>query len=186
MTAAVDLELDLEELDADPFPVYARLRAAQPWVRSELLGMRLVCRYDDVAFVDQHPEIFSSEVDGALTTRAMGLSMLRSEGRQHLRMRAAAEAPLKRRAVRSDWTPVLERIADEHVGRLGGRARLELVSEFASTFSGACLAALLGLPDATPELVRDWSAAFIDGATNNRDDARVWRVAAQARDAVQE
>ncbi|MGH3367290.1 MAG: cytochrome P450 [Nocardioidaceae bacterium] len=178
--------LDLDELNADPFPVYADLRRAQPWARSEQLGMRLVSRYDDVVFVDQHPEIFSSEVDGALTTRAMGLSMLRSEGEQHRRLRAAAEAPLKRRAVRSDWTPVLEQIADDHVGRLRGRESLDLVSDLASPFTGACLAALLGLPDATPEMVRDWSDAFIAGATNNLDDAEIWRHAAQAKDAVQE
>jgi cytochrome P450 len=45
---------------SDPFPAYAELRRRAPVYRVERTGAYAVSRYDDVAFVLRHPELFSS------------------------------------------------------------------------------------------------------------------------------
>ncbi len=182
MAGMAEITLDFHQLDADPWPVYAHLRATAPWGWCERLGMRIVTRYDDVVLVDQQPEIFSSEVDDALTTRSWGLSMLRTEGAPHRRLRDAAGPPLKKRTIGTRWTPVLEELADRHLEPLARCTSFDAVADFAAPFTGACLRDLLGLPDATPAQIGQWSDAYIAGATNHRHDPAVWARAGAAKD----
>src|SRR5262245_42836783 len=51
----------LPEVRADPYPYYAALRRESP-VHQIIPGMPFYCvtRYDEVLFVLQHPELFSS------------------------------------------------------------------------------------------------------------------------------
>ena len=77
--------LDLEAMMSDPFPTFAELRAESRWTWSDRMRMWIVSRHDDVVFVDEHPEIFSAEVPGALLTRTIGLTMIRLEGPAHRR-----------------------------------------------------------------------------------------------------
>jgi cytochrome P450 len=53
----------VEELERDPYPIYARLRAEEPvsWVES--VGLWLVTRWDDVRTVDLSPDLFTAETE---------------------------------------------------------------------------------------------------------------------------
>ena len=55
--------ITLEVLEADPDPVLAELRASDPVTWVPALDMWLVTRWDDVAHVDAHPEVFSAATD---------------------------------------------------------------------------------------------------------------------------
>src|ERR1700742_1250515 len=44
----------------DPYPLYAELRERAPVCQVEPLGNWAVSRYEDVAYVLKHPELFSS------------------------------------------------------------------------------------------------------------------------------
>src|SRR5207253_8769176 len=89
--------ISLEELEADPYPIYARLRAEEPvsWVPAVQLW--LVTRWDDVYFVDHRPELFTCATDPSTLNPAMGVNMLGSEGPAHDRVRTLVEAPFRRR-----------------------------------------------------------------------------------------
>jgi cytochrome P450 len=57
---------------SDPYPAYAELRRRAPVHRLEKSGAYAVSRYDDVAFVLRHPELFSSTA--MMTVLAGGLT----------------------------------------------------------------------------------------------------------------
>lgn len=57
--------LTSKDLYADPYPVYRELRDDDPWAWSDGLGMWLVSRYEDVVFVDEHPEIFTAHQENS-------------------------------------------------------------------------------------------------------------------------
>lgn len=182
------LEIDLQAMMENPFPFFAELRSADRWAWSPEMGMWLVTRFDDVVFVDTHPEIVSTEIPGALLTRTLGTTMIRSQGARHRRFRAAGDEPLKRRSIQRSWSDRLGELMRAHLDPLRGRGSADLVADFASPYTGACLRQVLGLPDATPGDIQRWSDAYIAGLINNSDDPDVWAAAeiasSEARDAV--
>jgi cytochrome P450 len=55
-----DVSLIIPETVANPFPVWAQVRAEAPVFRSPELGMVVVSRYDDLVHVLKDTETFSS------------------------------------------------------------------------------------------------------------------------------
>jgi cytochrome P450 len=178
--------LTSKDLYADPYPVYRELRDDEPWAWSDGLGMWLVSRYEDVVFVDEHPEIFTAHQENSLAERTMGLVMIRTDGDAHRRLRSAVDGPLKRRNVRQQWSAGLTSHATELAGRLAEKPEFDLVSDFAAPFAAQALMRTAGLPEVTTEQVVEWSRAFIAGLANHDDDPEVWERAGRARTEVGE
>lgn len=172
------------DLYGDPYPIYRELRDHEPWAWSDRLNMWLVSRYDDVVFVDGHPEIFSAHQDGSLAERAMGLVMIRTDGDAHRRLRSAVDGPLRRRVVREHWSGELQATARRLVARLAAIPEFDLVREFATPFAAEALMMTVGLPSVSPGQAIEWSGAFIAGLSNHDDDQQAWARARQARDQV--
>jgi cytochrome P450 len=93
MGATVD-EITAEQLVRDPYGVYRRLRDAGPCVWLAPAGRYVVPRWDDVFALDENRAFTAAEPD-SLMTRAMGLSMLRTDGDDHQRQRRAAHLVLR-------------------------------------------------------------------------------------------
>ena len=66
----------IEDLDRDPYPIYARLRDEEPvsWVPA--VGLWLVTRFDDVRRVDLDPQTFTAATQPSTLNRTMGVNML--------------------------------------------------------------------------------------------------------------
>jgi cytochrome P450 len=62
----------VEELENDPYPIYARLRREAPVCFIPAVGLWFVTRYDDVEFVGTHPELFSAQLDDSPVDRTFG------------------------------------------------------------------------------------------------------------------
>jgi cytochrome P450 len=100
------------ELSRDPYPAYRRLRDQGACVWLEAAGRYVVPRWEDVVELDDRPGITARE-EPSLMTRAMGRSMLRTDGEEHARLRAPAQAPLRFRGFAARWGDMLEREAHE-------------------------------------------------------------------------
>ncbi|QJY48106.1 cytochrome P450 [Pseudonocardia broussonetiae] len=185
-TAPATADITLDALDADPYPVFRRLRAEDPVAWVPAAGRFLVTRHEDVLAVERDQRTFSSVEEGSLMNRAIGPTLLRQDGDAHRRLRAAAEGPVRPRAVKERWLPRFRRNADALVDGLVERGRADLVADFAGPLAAANLGALLGLPAATPADVQSWSQAFIDGCGNYADDPEVWQRCADAVRTVDE
>jgi cytochrome P450 len=177
---------DLAAMAIDPAPYFASFRAQERWAWAEPMNMWLVSRYDDVVFVDENSDLFSTEIPGALLTRTLGTTMIRQEGAAHRRLRSDAAGALKRAAVMRNWGGMLAELSEQHLAPVRSRTEFDLAADFATPYTGACLRDALGLDGVDPEDIHRWSDAFIGGLTNNTDDAAVWERAAVALAEVNE
>lgn len=167
-------DVDLGELREDPYPTYARLRATAPvaWVPS--LDRYLVTSYDAATHVERHPEIFSSREERSLMVRAIGHTLLRKDGADHRRERAAAESVVRPATVRDVWLPLFQRNCDELIDAFEADGTADLLHRFAAPLAARNLGTLLGLRGVTDAELQEWSQAVIDGCGNYGDDPQVW------------
>jgi hypothetical protein len=163
----------LDELSRDPYPVYRRLRDEGACVWLDAARRYVVPRWDDVMAVDEHPGITARE-DPSLMTRAMGRTMLRTDGEEHARLRAPAQAPLRSRGFADRWGDMLAREAEALVAPLRERGHMEVLCDFAGPFAARTLKLLLGLESARDPDLEFASQAFIDGIGNYADDPDTW------------
>ncbi|MFJ5102087.1 cytochrome P450 [Streptomyces sp. NPDC088554] len=180
------VDLDLADLRRDPYPAYAELRRTAPlaWVPS--VGRHLLTRYDDIVHAEKLPEVFSSREEGSLLLRTVGPNLLREDGPEHRRLRAAAEPPTRPRQVRDLWAGSFERTAHELLDGIAGRGEADLVRDFAEPLAAANLALVLGLRNARPDHIAGWSRDMMAGNSNYADDADLWLRAENATRAIDE
>lgn len=176
----------LEELWADPYPIYRELRRSQPVAWVPAANRYLVTRHADIAYLEQHPEIFSAAEQNSLMTRVMGHTMLRKDGADHLRERKAAEPALRPRVVKRHWIPRFQQLADKLIDGFHERGEADLFTEFAGPMAALSLAAVLGLREVGADDLQTWSQAMMDGIGNYGDDPVVWQRAEAAARAVDE
>jgi cytochrome P450 len=162
-----------EELSRDPYPAYRRLRDEGACVWLEAASRYVVGRWEDVVALDERPEITARE-DPSLMTRAMGRTMLRTDGEEHARLRAPAQSPLRFRGFADRWGDMLEREAQALLAPLRARGHMDVVADFAGPFAARTLRLLLGIDSARDADLEFSSQAFIDGIGNYGDDADTW------------
>src|SRR3954452_18514524 len=132
-----------KELSRDPYPVYRRLREEGACVWLHAADRYVVPRWEDVVVLDELPGITARE-EPSLMTRAMGRTMLRTDGEEHARLRAPAHAPLRVRGFAERWGEMLAREARDLLAPVRERGHLELMRDFAGPFAARTLKLLLG------------------------------------------
>src|SRR3954464_12176092 len=163
-----------KELSRDPYPVYRRLREEGACVWLDAANRYVVPRWEDVVGLDELPGITARE-EPSLMTRAMGRTMLRTDGAEHARMRAPAPAPLRFRGFAERWADMLSREAHDLLAAVRPRGHMDVLREFAGPFPARTLKLLLGLHAAGDEDLEFASQAFIDGVGNYADDPDTWQ-----------
>src|SRR5919198_5240363 len=109
----VGAAITLEELERDPYPIYAQLREDEPVSYVEAVGLWLVTRWDDVNMVDKTPDVFTGETEPSTLNRTFGKNLLGSEGAYHERIRSIIEPTFRPGAVRPYIEEIVAPIAGE-------------------------------------------------------------------------
>ena len=174
-----------DELSRDPYPVYRRLRDEGACVWLDAANRYVVPRWDDVVGLDEVPGITARE-EPSLMTRAMGRTMLRTDGEEHARLRAPAHAPMRFRGFAERWGDMLAREAHDLLVPVRDRGHMDVLRDFAGPFAARTLKLLLGLHAARDEDLEFASQAFIDGIGNYADDAGTWERCERANRLVDE
>ena len=167
--------VDLDDLQADPFPAFERLRREAPvsWVPA--LNRYLVTSFADCHTVEQDQETFSANEEGSLMKRAMGHSMLRKDDPEHADERSAWQPPLRPRAIKEQWQQVFEKNAETSLAELiESGPGTDLIAGFAAPYAAENLRVILGFENATQQDLQRWSQTMINGTGNYADDAQVW------------
>ena len=162
--------VSLEDLERDPYPVYARLRDDEPvsWVPAVQLW--LVTRYDDVRHVDLTPKVFTAQTDPSTLNRTMGTNMLGSEGPDQQRIRRIVEPPFRPRDVEERTRGMIPRLAHELIDGFVDRGECDLFREFCDPMSVRSLRFMLGLDEVPWEDLLRWNEGLMPGLANFEGD----------------
>ncbi|BCT75351.1 cytochrome P450 [Sinomonas cyclohexanicum] len=169
----------IEDLYADPYPIYQRLRAESPVAWVPAVGRYMVTSFEACHRIEQDAQTFSADEEGSLMKRSMGHSMLRKDDPEHQVDRAAYGPVLRPKAIKETWTSVFEKNADRYIAEFkaqGPGADLHL--GFAAPFAAENLRDIMGFRNATQEDMQRWSQTLIDGTGNYAEDPEVWARAA--------
>ncbi|HEX8363314.1 MAG TPA: cytochrome P450 [Longimicrobium sp.] len=163
---------------ADPYPVYARLRADAPVFRTKLGWRRpawLVARYDDVAALLRDPR-FAKDPANARGAgergdapwmpgfmRPLTRNMLDLDAPDHTRLRALVQKAFTPRLVER-LRPRIESLADERVERARRAGRMELVRDYALPIPLTIISELLGVAEADQPRFHRWSTTILSAS----------------------
>jgi cytochrome P450 len=169
-TAAVGASIAVEDLERDPYPVYARLREEEPvsWVES--VGLWLVTRWDDVNAVDKTPAVFTAQTQPSTLERTFGPNLLASEGAYHDRVRSIIHPWFRRGAIGHFPDEVITPIAEDLIAAFAQRGEVDLVSEFAEPLAVRVLRRATGLEGVDDDTLRRWFQELAQGAGNFEGD----------------
>ncbi|HMK10505.1 MAG TPA: cytochrome P450, partial [Acidimicrobiales bacterium] len=183
---------------ADPYPEYARLRAADGLAYVPLLDAYAVSRYADVTGVLREPLLFSSArgmgdmmsmVGDAPITEdgrevsgpgALGRSLIASDPPLHTTMRRLVNRGFTPRVI-GDYEPRVREIAEHFVGEMiekGADGGADLVRDLTYPLPVTVIAEMLGIPADRREQFKAWSDAAVAAFSLTPDPVR-FRTAAE-------
>ncbi len=171
-------EITVEELEADPYPIYERMRREAPVCFVPAVGLWFVTRWDDVEFAASHPDLIDSAVTPSPLDRVMGgKSILVLDGEPQRKLRAMLDPSLRPRVVEAATPGLVEPLADELLDALEGRGEAELMADYFEPISVLGLGRVLGLGHLDGDTLRRWFHGLAQGAINFENDPERWRIA---------
>jgi len=169
------------EFLADPYPVYAMLRAAQPVLRMPLPGTEtggcVVTRYEDVQqvvrdarfsvdrrrseFMQRNRDALPPALAQALLGEQGGLrSMLITDPPDHTRVRGLVNKAFTPRHV-ARLREHIQAICDELLDAVEGSGRMDVMADLATQLPAIVIAELLGVPAGDRLRFKAWSNDLI-------------------------
>jgi cytochrome P450 len=148
MTTATAIDFSEPAIQANPYPVYARLRAETPVFWNETTNSWLISRYDDIAAILNDPRISSARVDATFRVlpedvqreleplrHVLSQRMLLTDPPTHTRLKnlvmpAFAARTSERRRER------IQEICDSFIDRLDITGTFDLMQDFATPLPG--------------------------------------------------
>lgn len=165
--------ITVADLERDPYPIYARLRAEAPVAWVPAVNCWLVTRAEEVEIVTTKTELFTAEAPDAPVDRSFGgRTLMTMDGPDHLELRKTLDAKFRPRVVATYIDelvrPIAERYRDELLAKPEHRA--ELVTEYFEPISVLALGHVLGIGHLSAERLQEWFHGLAMGATNFEND----------------
>ncbi len=162
------------ELEADPYPLYARMRRDQPVGYLPCVDSWFVTRRDDVAFVAERADLFPAAAPGSPVERSFGApTIITTDGPVHHDLRRAFDGNLRPKKVEGYVDDLVRPVAARHAAALAGAAAsgepVDLLPTYFEPISVLSLAAVLGL-DLDADTLRHWFHGMSLGAINYEQD----------------
>jgi cytochrome P450 len=155
----------LQELDRDPHPLHARLRAAEPVSWLPVLGGWLVTSREPALQAMRDAETFTVDDPRFSTGQVVGPSMLTLDGDAHARHRGPFARPFRLDAVRERFTSVVEEETERLLDGLEPRRGAELRRGLAGPLAARIVTFALGLPDEDTGAVLGWYDRIVAAVT---------------------
>src|SRR4029077_4398809 len=139
-------DITLDELERDPYPVFARLREQEPisWVAA--LNMWYVVGYEDVRTALPDSAHLTTASAQSTIFDTFGAHMLTTEGEVHDRYRRATRHAFTPSYVREHLEPAISATASDLVKAYEKKGSVELRAAFAARLPIQVMLRLCGLP----------------------------------------
>jgi len=170
----------LDELEENPHPVLARLRASEPVSWLPALDAWLVTRRDLALHVMRDPDAFTVDDPRFSTGQVVGPSMLTLEGTEHARHRDPFARPFRLDAVRERFSSLVAAETDLLIDAIEPVGRAELRRSLAGPLAVAIVAHALGLGGADRAAILGWYDAIVAAVTGVAAGNPITEAGAQA------
>ncbi|MAW08133.1 MAG: cytochrome [Halobacteriovoraceae bacterium] len=165
--APLDTEITLDQLTADPYPIYRRLRAEAPVLRVGAVRRTFLTKAALTKQVKDEPILFSSnDPNTPMKPAFRAHTLMRKDGEEHLAERRAINPALTPKRINTDWGPLYEQLAEDYIARLPRGEVVDLFTAICGPLAARILAHILGIPEASDAEMQRWSQRLIDGAGN--------------------
>lgn len=180
-------DVSIVELNADPYPEFERLRRDKPLAWAGNLNMWLVTRFDDVAHVLDHPELFTAETEPSFLADVLGVNMLTLEGDAARRIKDPMLPPFTARGCSKQYIDEeLEAFANKLIDRFADKGEVELMSAYAEPIATHSLKTVLGLDGVSDAKMWELCQGVCAGLANFEGDPAIDAVYRPARAAIEE
>lgn len=184
--------------NADPYPIYARLREHTPVVKAEEVGLWVLSRYDEIAFALKRPDLFSSRRAEALTQSLVDprlqehmefdllndTSIIGVDPPAHTRLRKLINVAFTPRAI-NRLEARIRRLARELVEDMFREREFDLIEALAVPLPVIVISEMLGVDPARRADFKRWSDDLLVGSRfDNLDDQAIERVIESRREFV--
>lgn len=165
--------ITITDLDTDPYPLYARLRAEDPIAPVPAANCWFATRWADVEAIARHPD-FTAVSDEAPVNTAFGRpNVLTSEGPTHQALRGGIEPHYRPRRVTDYIESLVRPIAEAQLRAFRTGSSNDLLTEYFEPISALALARSFGFTEVDMPTLRRWFHGLSQGAINfERDPAR--------------
>jgi cytochrome P450 len=174
--------ITLAELTDNPYPAYARLRAAEPISWLPALSMYYVTRYEDVRALLLDPEHFTTASEHSTIFDTFGAHMLTVEGKAHDHYRASFQPNFTPGAVRRHLEDCIRQATDSLIAGIKPRGHADLRHDFAARLPVQAMLLTFGMSLDHEPAMRGWYDSFEAALANFKGDAQI---RANARQSVQ-
>ena len=146
----------LADLESDPHPILARLRADAPACWVPVLGAWLVTGYDLAVAVLRDARTFTVDDPRFSTAKVVGPSMLSLDGARHARHRAPFTRPFRAEEIHAQLEAFTRAEAGRLVSAIQPSGAAELRRAVAGPLAVTVMAEALGLGQTDPAQVLAW------------------------------
>lgn len=151
----------LYELEENPHPLLARLRAAEPVSWLTVLNGWLVTRYDLAVEVMRDATAFTVDDPRFSTSQVVGASMLSLDGADHARHREPFAPAFRATRVQDRFAGFIQAQADRLISAIQPGGGADLRRQFAGPLAAKVMGEALGLGDINADTVLSWYAAIV-------------------------
>jgi len=158
----------IEDLERDPYPIYAYLRETAPVAYMPCLDVWMVTRWDHVSAALVDPSTFPAAVENSPTDTALGgLSMMTIDGEPAKKRRRPFDPTFRPRAVEASMPTVFARICEDRLEMVAERGGADLVTDYFEPVSLESLAHVMGIADLVDvDVLRKWFNGLAAGVSN--------------------
>lgn len=176
---SIGASITLTELETDPYPALARLRADEPVSYVPDMDMWLVTRWDDVEAVHLQTDLFTSATEPSWLNSVLGVNMLGSDGDHHRRLKDALQ-PTFAPAATGEWVAErLPQICDDLIDAFDP-AGVDLMTAYAEPIAVRALQDALRWDNASWQQIGAWTRGVCTGLGNFANDPELAAIAAAA------
>jgi cytochrome P450 len=169
----------VEDLEADPYPIYARLRHEAPVAWVPAVGLWFVTRWQDLVDAAEDPARFPAAFSGSPLDRTCGgPTVLTVDGEEQRRLREPMERTLRPRQIEQTAPDIVAAIATELLDGLAAEGEGDLMDVYCEPLAVLSLARVIGLPGhLDAPTLRRWFHEIAGGTSNYEFDPDKQRVA---------
>lgn len=171
--------VSVEDLEADPYPIYARLRHEAPVAWVPAVGLWFVTRWQDLVDAAEDPARFPAAFSGSPLDRTCGgPTVLTVDGEEQRRLREPMERTLRPRQIEQTAPDIVAAIATELLDGLAAEGEGDLMDVYCEPLAVLSLARVIGLPGhLDAPTLRRWFHEIAGGTSNYEFDPDKQRVA---------